>query len=82
MERFNFHNPCSRYITTGNQLCNGYIAINGGGLTGKGLGNSTQKYLYLPEAHTDFVVSVLLIFLVDLFVLVLLFIFLCILWLI
>ena len=58
MERFNFHNPCSRYITTGNQLCNGYIAINGGGLTGKGLGNSTQKYLYLPEAHTDFVFAI------------------------
>ena len=58
MERFNFKNPCSRYITTGNQLCNGYIAINGGGLTGKGLGNSTQKYLYLPEAHTDFVFAI------------------------
>ncbi|MGN0993119.1 MAG: FtsW/RodA/SpoVE family cell cycle protein [Bacilli bacterium] len=58
MERFNFNNPCSRYITTGNQLCNGYIAINGGGLTGKGLGNSTQKYLYLPEAHTDFVFAI------------------------
>lgn len=58
LERFNFNNPCSRYITTGNQLCNGYIAINGGGLTGKGLGNSTQKYLYLPEAHTDFVFAI------------------------
>lgn len=58
LERFNFNDPCSRYITTGNQLCNGYIAINGGGLTGKGLGNSTQKYLYLPEAHTDFVFAI------------------------
>ncbi len=58
LERFNYDNPCSRYITTGNQLCNGYIAINGGGLTGKGLGNSTQKYLYLPEAHTDFVFAI------------------------
>ncbi len=58
LERFNFHDPCSRYITSGNQLCNGYIAINGGGLTGKGLGNSTQKYLYLPEAHTDFVFAI------------------------
>lgn len=58
LERFNFDNPCSRYLTTGNQLCNGYIAINGGGITGKGLGNSTQKYLYLPEAHTDFVFAI------------------------
>lgn len=58
LERFNFNDPCSRYLTTGNQLCNGYIAINGGGLTGKGLGNSTQKYLYLPEAHTDFIFAI------------------------
>ena len=58
LARFNYDNPCSRYTTTGNQLCNGYIAINGGGLTGKGLGNSTQKYLYLPEAHTDFVFAI------------------------
>ena len=58
LARFNYHDPCSRYITTGNQLCNGYIAINGGGLTGKGIGNSTQKYLYLPEAHTDFIFAI------------------------
>ena len=58
LERFNYEDPCSRYITSGNQLCNGYIAINGGGLTGKGLGNSTQKYLYLPEAHTDFIFAI------------------------
>ena len=58
LERFNYKDPCSRYITTGNQLCNGYIAINGGGLTGKGIGNSTQKYLYLPEAHTDFIFAI------------------------
>lgn len=58
MARFNYDNPCSNYITTGNQLCNGYIAINGGGITGKGLGDSTQKYLYLPEAHTDFIFAI------------------------
>lgn len=58
LERFNYNDPCSRYVTTGNQLCNSYIAINGGGLTGKGLGNSTQKYLYLPESHTDFVFAI------------------------
>ena len=58
LARFNLYDPCSRYITTANQLCNSYIAINGGGLTGKGLGNSTQKYLYLPEAHTDFIFAI------------------------
>ena len=54
--RLNFKAPCTRYVEkTGYQVCNGFIAINGGGLFGKGLGNSTQKYLYLPEAHTDFI---------------------------
>ena len=58
LARFDFKKPCEKYITTGNQLCNSYIAINGGGITGKGLGNSTQKYLYLPEAHTDFIFAI------------------------
>ena len=51
-----FQNPCERYSDkdgTGYQVCNGYIAIHNGGLRGVGLGGSTQKYLYLPEAHTD-----------------------------
>lgn len=60
LERFNFTDPCERYLTTGNQLCNGYIAINSGGILGKGLGNSTQKYLYLPEAHTDFIFAIII----------------------
>lgn len=57
IERFNFTNPCSeeKFYDQGNQVCNGYIAINNGGLLGKGLGNSTQKYLYLPDSHTDFI---------------------------
>ena len=49
LERFNFTRPCDRLLDTGNQVCNGYIAINNGGHTGIGLGNSTQKYLYLPK---------------------------------
>ncbi len=58
--RFNFKNPCSRYLEeTGYQVCNGYIAINNGGLLGSGLGKSTQKYLYLPEAHTDFIFPII-----------------------
>lgn len=60
LERLTFKNPCSRYSeSTGYQVCNGYIAINNGGLFGAGLGNSTQKYLYLPEAHTDFIFPIL-----------------------
>ena len=59
MERFNFKNPCARILDTGNQVCNCYIAINNGGLTGVGLGNSTQKYLYLPEPYTDFIFAII-----------------------
>lgn len=60
MERFDLSNPCSeeKFYNEGNQICNGYIAINNGNLFGVGLGNSTQKYLYLPEAHTDFIFAI------------------------
>lgn len=58
--RFNFKNPCSRYLeVSGYQVCNGYIAIHNGGLFGVGLGASTQKYLYLPAAHTDFIFAII-----------------------
>lgn len=60
MSRFNYHNPCQRYQEkTGYQVCNGYIAINNGGLLGIGIGKSTQKYSYLPESHTDFIYAIL-----------------------
>ncbi len=60
-ERFNFKNPCTRYREqSGYQVCNGYIAINTGSLTGSGFGNSKQKYLYLPEAHTDFIFAIII----------------------
>lgn len=60
LERFDFSNPCEKILDNGNQVCNCYIAINNGGLTGVGLGNSTQKYLYLPEAHTDFIFAIII----------------------
>ena len=56
LKRFEFLDPCERYEEeTGYQLCNSLIALKNGGLTGKGIGESTQKYLYLPESHTDFI---------------------------
>ena len=58
-DRFDFRNPCEKILSTGNQVCNCYIAINNGGLTGVGLGNSTQKYLYLPEPYTDFIFAII-----------------------
>ena len=60
LQRFEFRNPCKRYIEdTGYQVCNGFIAIHNGGLFGVGLGNSSQKYLYLPESHTDFIFPII-----------------------
>ena len=60
LDRFDYRYPCSeeKFYTTGNQVCNSYIAFNNGGMWGKGLGNSTQKYLYLPESHTDFIFAI------------------------
>ncbi|OIK14507.1 FtsW/RodA/SpoVE family cell cycle protein [Bacillus sp. MUM 13] len=43
----------------GYQLANSLLAIGSGGLKGVGLGNSTQKYGYLPESHTDFIMAVI-----------------------
>ena len=80
LERFNFLNPCERIYSTGNQVCNGYIAINNGGLLGKGLGNSTQKYLYLPEAYTDFIFAIVVEELGVIISLVVLFLMFLILW--
>ena len=59
LERFDISNPCEKILSNGNQVCNCYIAINNGGLTGVGLGNSTQKYLYLPEPYTDFIFAII-----------------------
>lgn len=59
LERFNFIDPCERYQEeSGYQLCNSLIAFKNGGITGKGLGHSTQKYLYLPESYTDFIFAI------------------------
>ena len=59
MDRLDFSRPCDKILDNGNQVCNCYIAINNGGLTGVGLGNSTQKYLYLPEPYTDFIFAII-----------------------
>ena len=58
--RFNYKEPCTRYREdTGYQVCNGYIAINNGKLFSMEPGNSKQKYLYLPEAYTDFIFPII-----------------------
>jgi len=61
LQRFNFLKPCTRYteVGTGYQVCNSFVAINNGGIFGVGIGNSTQKYLYLPASYTDFIYPVI-----------------------
>lgn len=58
-DRLDFINPCSKYEQGGYQVCNGYIAINNGGLLGLGAGKSQQKYSYIPEPHTDSVFAII-----------------------
>ena len=59
LRRFDFINPCANYETTGYQTCNGFIALNDGGLFGLGIGRSRQKYSYIPEPHTDSVFAII-----------------------
>lgn len=48
-----FFNPSANTLTTSYHIQNALIAIGSGGLFGLGFGQSKQKFLYLPEAHTD-----------------------------
>ncbi|MHC9086996.1 putative lipid II flippase FtsW [Luteimonas sp. RIT-PG2_3] len=54
-----FWNPWEDQLGAGYQLTNALMAIGRGELFGVGLGASVQKLSYLPEAHTDFIFSVL-----------------------
>lgn len=54
-----FMHPFDSEKGSGYQLVNSLLAIGQGGLTGVGLGDSTQKYGYLPESHTDFIISII-----------------------
>lgn len=54
-----FLNPDSATLSTGYHIRNALIAIGSGGLFGLGFGQSRQKYLYLPEAHTDSIFAII-----------------------
>ncbi len=54
-----FLDPWQDPYGAGYQLTQSLIAFGRGGILGEGLGNSVQKLAYLPEAHTDFVVSII-----------------------
>jgi cell division protein FtsW len=54
-----FLNPWAHPFDDGFQLTQALIAIGRGEWFGVGLGGSVQKLLYLPEAHTDFILAVI-----------------------
>ena len=54
-----FFNPWSDSQGTGYQMVQSLYAIGSGGFFGVGLGNSKQKYLYIPEPHNDFIFAIL-----------------------
>lgn len=51
--------PFADPLGAGYQLVQSFYAIGSGGIGGVGLGAGRQKLFYLPEAHTDFILSVL-----------------------
>jgi cell division protein FtsW len=52
-------NPWSDPEGKGFQIIQSWLALGTGGVFGQGLGQGKQKLFYLPEAHTDFILSVI-----------------------
>jgi cell division protein FtsW len=55
----NFLDPWADPLNKGYQLSHSLIAFGRGEWFGVGLGSSVEKLLYLPEAHTDFLLAVI-----------------------
>ena len=56
---FTFLDPSHDPANTGYQITQSLIALGSGGLTGVGLGAGRSKWLFLPNAHTDFIFAVI-----------------------
>lgn len=56
---FAFLNPFADPLNSGYQAVQSLIALGSGGFFGVGLGASRQKWLYVPNAHTDFIFAIL-----------------------
>lgn len=54
-----FLDPWDDPFDTGFQIIQSLVAFGNGGVFGQGLGTGQQKLFYLPEAHTDFIFSVI-----------------------
>lgn len=56
---FNFIHPFDDALGNGYQVVQGLLALGSGGIFGKGIGNSVQKNLYLPEPMNDFITAII-----------------------
>jgi cell division protein FtsW len=54
-----FFHPWDDPRGVGYQIVQSFLAQGSGGIFGVGLGQSQQKLFYLPEAHTDFIFSII-----------------------
>lgn len=54
-----FLDPWSNRQGSGYQVAESLMSIGSGGTTGLGLGDGRQKLFFLPEAHTDFIFSII-----------------------
>ncbi|WP_462137126.1 putative lipid II flippase FtsW [Candidatus Mycalebacterium sp.] len=54
-----FLDPWANYFDSGYQAVQSIMAFSLGGLFGQGLGASNQKLFFLPQAHTDFILSII-----------------------
>lgn len=54
-----FLDPWSDFKAGGFQIIQSYLGFQNGGIAGVGLGESRQKLFFLPEAHTDFIFTVI-----------------------
>jgi cell division protein FtsW len=54
-----FLDPWADQYGKGYQLIQSLAAVGSGSVAGKGLGNSSQKLHFLPEAHTDFIYAII-----------------------
>jgi cell division protein FtsW len=52
-------NPMDYAATFGYQTVQGFIALGSGGVFGRGLGQGRGQWLYVPNAHTDFIFAII-----------------------